>query len=251
MLLNYLIVLLCGQAIAQMYSRKDVLINESLRWSEAQSYCRQHYTDLSTYKSDWEQELLPEPAGPSQSWIGLHLVEESWQWIDGKKVTFKRWHLSEPNGNGNEKCAFIKNGFWFDVDCNRKMSFLCFNWTHKLILVREKKTWEDALIHCRSHHTDLASLPIRSQLLQAMQLSSEAQTPNVWTSLRFLAGDWLWVDMNPMEGGKYEGKELPQCPSQPLHCGVLSWETKTVTNKDCLEKLNFICYEKIGNREVQ
>ncbi|CAG12483.1 unnamed protein product [Tetraodon nigroviridis] len=68
--------------------------------------------------------------------------------------------------------------------------------------------------------------------------SGLACTEKVWTGLRFLAGDWLWVNKATL---RYS--ELPPCPQQGQQCGALAKkDTGSVEGTDCLLKLNFLCY---------
>uniref|UniRef100_A0A8C8GQH3 C-type lectin domain-containing protein n=1 Tax=Oncorhynchus tshawytscha TaxID=74940 RepID=A0A8C8GQH3_ONCTS len=119
------------------------------------------------------------------------------------------------------------------------LHFICL----KLIVVRESKTWEEALEYCREQHTDLTSLVSEKELLLAQRESREAQTTtaHLWTGLRYLANRWLWVNGNPLEYEAWPQGGQHQCPAWNLHCGAMAtegaWETR-----DCQENLNFICY---------
>lgn len=249
--LYVLLGVLCALAVDRpLYEKGHFFIKEKMNWSAAQQYCRKHYTDLSIHANKWEyDELLKQDKRNRTSWIGLHFVDHSWKWTDGENISFEKWADSQPDVDG--KCAYIYKEEWFAEQCEAKHNFICFKWMRKLILVRENKTWEDALIHCRSHHTDLASLQNTLKLQIGKNISSEAQTPHVWTSLRFLAGEWLWVDHNPEVKRNYK-INLPQCPIQPLLCGAFNRTVPTsdffpftFTNRDCHEKLNYICYKKL------
>lgn len=245
---------LCALATDQhLYNKVHFFIDKMMTWSEAQQYCREHYTDLSVHAYQWQYNKLPQQAwGSHSSWIGLHFVNHNWTWTDGEEMSFEKWNNSQPDGDGYKKCAYIHKAKWFAEQCETQHNFICFKWTRKLILVRENKTWGDALIHCRSHHTDLASLQNTLKLKMAKNISSEARTPHVWTSLRFLAGEWLWVNRKPEAQGSYQVDLLPQCPIQPFLCGAFNWTVQTseflpstITNRDCHEKLNYICYSEL------
>ncbi|XP_034544276.1 secretory phospholipase A2 receptor-like [Notolabrus celidotus] len=109
-------------------------------------------------------------------------------------------------------------------------------------LGRRSKTWEEALEHCRETHTDLTSLHSETgtkHVLRRMKHNNIAEP--VWIGLHFLGDRWLWVDGDPLvyEAWPKGGDQDHQCPIRK-RCGALTkegvWE-----NRDCQEKLNFIC----------
>ncbi|XP_051993064.1 snaclec rhodocetin subunit delta-like [Xyrauchen texanus] len=101
-----------------------------------------------------------------------------------------------------------------------------------------KKTWEEALEYCRAHHINLASMASHGIELQLTKNEkAESQTDSVWTGLRFLAGEWLWVNRKPL-GNQVA---LPECPTEPFRCGARNSKTDTWENRNCDEKLNFLC----------
>ncbi|XP_059208081.1 uncharacterized protein LOC131986958 [Centropristis striata] len=106
-----------------------VFINDSMTWTEAQSYCREHHTDLASVRDLTEnqkvQELIP---AWKAVWIGL--FRDSWKWSDGSNSSFSHWQPGEPNNNGGaEACAAVVFGFsgrWVDVPCGRMYPFICY-----------------------------------------------------------------------------------------------------------------------------
>ncbi|XP_030018745.1 L-selectin-like [Sphaeramia orbicularis] len=60
-------------------------VHELKTWTEAQSYCRRHYTDLATIENSFKMDqLINAVSGESVSevWIGL-FSEVDWRWSDG------------------------------------------------------------------------------------------------------------------------------------------------------------------------
>ncbi|XP_073720515.1 putative C-type lectin domain family 20 member A [Misgurnus anguillicaudatus] len=217
--------------------RNHFFINEAKTWSDAQKYCRDNYDDLSSVGS---QEEYTKINTTLYSWIGLKkTTTNTWQWSDGSDSIFYMWANGQPSNSGNDNlCAVVRNGELYDFHCSLSYPFFCYKWEPELILVREKMSWEDAFEHCRTHYTDLASLPTYSHLIQVNQSISNTETPSVWTGLRFLAGSWFWLT------GEDLGNlvDLPACPLNYSYCGSLHLETQRWENRGCMEKLNFVCY---------
>ncbi|XP_049905367.1 dromaiocalcin-1-like [Epinephelus moara] len=129
-------------------------------------------------------------------------------------------------------------------DCSARFPFVCLK--DNLVLVKENKTWEEALEHCRAlrsptyYHLryELVSVQPGQDHSYIITRIMEADTEEVWAGLRFLAGHWLWVNSVSMSYS-----DLPVCPSEGQHCGVLSKnDTGSMEIIDCAERRNFLCY---------
>lgn len=233
--------------------RRYVHVSLQMTWSEAQRYCREHHTDLVTFTDKNEFDVLPSLCSYSAiCWIGLHRDENDpdvWNWSDGEESSFKYWndYMNQPdNYLGNQNCAAMGKTFWHDLQCDRQNAFLCYE--DDLILVKENKTWEEALEHCRTRGTDpnsknayfnhLYDLPhmnFAGDNLDARKVIRGSQTQEVWIGLRFLAGNWLWVNGTPLQ------KQLPACPAPSVYCGTMSKTGELLPLRDCLERRNFFC----------
>nr|XP_055033519.1 putative C-type lectin domain family 20 member A [Misgurnus anguillicaudatus] len=218
--------------------RQYVNISNAMTWREAQSYCRVYYVDMFSVDRQEEITALAVSGSYSDSWVGLQLISPKiWQWSDGGDKSFLKWAGGEPNERVTDVCAVVKNGELFDRKCTDSNPFLCYKWDTELIVVKENKSWEDALQYCRTHHTDLASMPTDLNLMQAKQTT--ADTSSVWTGLRFLAGSWFWLSGESL--GYLSGK-LPACPAKNIYCGSLNLKNQSWESRDCMEELNFVCY---------
>ncbi len=225
--------------------RKHIFINNAKTWSDARKFCRENYADLSTIDSHEElTRFKSDPndpiAGSTHSWVGLSKLsaQDPWVWSDGSKDILMPWKTDQPNDPNTDFCCKSSGGELYDYVCNTKLPFFCYEWVPELILVTEKKSWEEALEHCESQHSGLACLPTSLHLFQADNKTEDMQTDGMWTGLRFLAGSWFWVN------GESLGNlvQLPACPASPLYCGSRNLAAKRWESRDCAEKLNFVCY---------
>ncbi|XP_019219920.1 uncharacterized protein LOC102080102 isoform X3 [Oreochromis niloticus] len=63
-------------------------------------------------------------------------------------------------------------------------------------LIKENKTWEDALYHCREEHMDLVSILDKETQGWVELEAQKADTPFVWLGLQYICGFgfWIWVN---------------------------------------------------------
>lgn len=95
-----------------------------MTWAEAQSYCREKFTDLATVNNqDDNNMLLSVLQGPTKcAWIGLHDKMKTWKWALGNanfNYTFSYWNTNNPkNVNFKQTCTVMNEyGHWFDSNC--------------------------------------------------------------------------------------------------------------------------------------
>lgn len=220
-------------------------------WPAAQEYCREHHTDLATFRNKSEFGALQSPCTfQTQCWIGLQRDDNDpdvWNWSDGDESSFTNWNRksNQPDNQlGNENCVAMGMALWYDFQCDRQNAFLCYE--DGPILVKENKTWEEALEHCRtldvdpdssgtyfSHLYDLAHMHFEGN--DGKNMIRHAETQEVWIGLRFLAGNWLWVNGIPLQ------EQLPVCPAPRMHCGTMTKTGEFLRLRDCLERRNFFC----------
>uniref|UniRef100_A0A3B3ULL5 C-type lectin domain-containing protein n=1 Tax=Poecilia latipinna TaxID=48699 RepID=A0A3B3ULL5_9TELE len=95
-------------------------------WTEAQSFCRQHYTDLASARHLADNEAV-QGLVQRAAWMGLY--RDSWKWADGGNSSFRNWNRDEPSNNGKEECAaanFGNAGKWEGWSCSKKKAFVCY-----------------------------------------------------------------------------------------------------------------------------
>ncbi|KAK1890265.1 FRAS1-related extracellular matrix protein 1 [Dissostichus eleginoides] len=67
--------------------------------------------------------------------------------------------------------------------------------TDKVILIKENKTWEEALTYCRENHRDLVSITDSHQQRWVQKRAKMADTEFVWLGMRYTCtlDLWFWV----------------------------------------------------------
>ncbi|KAM9751476.1 asialoglycoprotein receptor 2-like [Menidia menidia] len=99
-----------------------------LNWTEAQSYCREHYTDLPIITNQSENTRVHQARNHHlQDWIGL--FRDAWKWEDGSNSTFRNWKFGYPkNFTGDCAVTWIADGGkWQNRKCDTKLPFICYS----------------------------------------------------------------------------------------------------------------------------
>ncbi|XP_031160373.1 L-selectin-like [Sander lucioperca] len=126
------ILFLFQRTTAQLISQQYHLINVSLTWYDAQSFCRVKYTDLATVNNMDDKNKLVNTLGSNVTycWIGLQKGKtHRWMWSDGRGTAqFTPWAVGEPdNAGGNEWCGeMFQNGRWNDAQCGGDSVYVCY-----------------------------------------------------------------------------------------------------------------------------
>lgn len=201
---------------------KYVCIEEEETWYNAQRYCWLFHTDLAPVSNTQDMKQLQHLAGRDRDvWIGLKrnfTDKEKWTWSGGGEVSTFFWAKGQPNNRQAENYGLLFNNTWYDATSDFHLPFLCYS----AVVVRERKTWEEALEYCREHHHDLASVASETEMMLIQkELQKNDTAGRVWIGLRFFSGHWLWVDRQPVsyEAWGQEGK--PECPEVKMACAAL------------------------------
>uniref|UniRef100_A0A668UZ17 C-type lectin domain-containing protein n=1 Tax=Oreochromis aureus TaxID=47969 RepID=A0A668UZ17_OREAU len=174
------------------------LIKEKKNWTQAQNYCRSNYTDLASGLDQVDgEEMEALFVGSVMSvWIGL--FRDSWRWSDGSNFSFRYWDMQLFNDKqSNKTCAMTllnRSGKWSSDECDKGKPFFCYD--EKLILMKENKTWEEALDYCRAFHMSLVSITNPYQQRWVEERAKNASSPFVWLGLRYSCtlDLWFWIN---------------------------------------------------------
>ncbi|KAM7377117.1 hypothetical protein PAMA_013751 [Pampus argenteus] len=102
-----------------------------------------------------------------------NLPNNSPGWIGLRKLQNNKWHWSLPGVEFNES---------------------------KVILIKENKTWEEALYYCRKHHNDLVSITNLDEQRWVQETAKNASSPYIWLGLRYTCTleFWFWQSQQPI-----------------------------------------------------
>lgn len=214
--------------------REFFFIDTELTWHKAQEYCRHKHSDLLTVYDMEDLRILEDSKIPKKdAWIGLErgsVDGNSWKWSQpgvNKKTLWAKGQPDDREGR-TENCAMITDNGLNDFECENKLTFLCYNDTTKKVeLVTDKKNWWDALKHCRTLHTDLAS--------ETDQLNRKDKEYH-WTG--YFRDGWRWSDGSDSSFRNWQSNDdnKKNCTSFRVNSG--EWKPQR-----CTEKKPFICYE--------
>ncbi|KAJ7997561.1 hypothetical protein DPEC_G00230280 [Dallia pectoralis] len=118
------------------------LVNMNKNWTEAQSFCRETYTDLATITDPEEYnsvtcQINSTLGSSGRAWIGL---KYNWRWSLENNET-EGISSGWPGGY-----PWVQNVYMTGRQ----------NATQAFVLVKEYKTWNQAQSYCRDYYTDLA-----------------------------------------------------------------------------------------------
>ncbi|KAI2663115.1 Aggrecan core protein [Labeo rohita] len=118
-------------------------VPEKVNWTTAQTYCRQHYTDLATIDNQQDNDNVLNTAGYSNSWIGLYRTSGDTPliWSDGSNLTYSDWGAGQPSNNNNAQwCVSIYSQRWNDKECYYIFPFVCYLERKKMTVRVELKS---------------------------------------------------------------------------------------------------------------
>nr|XP_055057221.1 macrophage mannose receptor 1-like [Misgurnus anguillicaudatus] len=165
-----------------------------MTWTDAQSYCRERFTDLATVDSMDDVNTMVKTVNDGYRgsvWIGLQNTKQSrWVWSNGEdNISYSPWAKGEPNEGAD--CVLFLNNTWNDCSYKVKLHFICYNITSGYIRIRVLKNWTDAQSYCRQYHTDLATIH-NSEEQNKLYTAVGDNWSWVWIGL--FRDSWQWSD---------------------------------------------------------
>ncbi|KTF93613.1 hypothetical protein cypCar_00006299 [Cyprinus carpio] len=110
-------------------SAEYIRVQKWKNWTDAQSYCRQHHTDLATIHNSEEWNLIKSVI-PSNSWVWFGLFLDSWEWSDKWSRFFRHWAAGQPSqSSGSGDCVGMStadSGKWAQYSCDLQQPFICY-----------------------------------------------------------------------------------------------------------------------------
>ncbi|KTF80677.1 hypothetical protein cypCar_00031652 [Cyprinus carpio] len=101
-----------------------MITKTAVTWRDAQSYCRQHHTDLASIKPEQQNLIRHE----SSLWIGLFL--DSWEWSNQWSHFFRHWAAGQPSlSSGSSNCTGMSlsdSGKYAPYSCDVRQPFICY-----------------------------------------------------------------------------------------------------------------------------
>ncbi|XP_036452769.1 macrophage mannose receptor 1-like [Colossoma macropomum] len=250
-------------------TRQFHVVNEYKNWTDALKYCRENFTDLVTIETQEEMDAVIAflNGKTGHFWIGLRQKENAdntcyqgaaagppsggvnrcWMWSDGGNFSYSNWKVGEPNDGGTENCGELWSEDvykWNDASCSTLKPSVCYE-EIPLILIKEQKTWREALRYCRENHVDLVSVHTEEIQHWVETAVYYASTANVWMGLRHTCAQnvWFWVSGSTMCYQNWalgNGTGVEDCSGGERTGAVQSGSKKWVSLPED-QRLNFIC----------
>ncbi|KAK2900229.1 hypothetical protein Q8A73_013358 [Channa argus] len=251
---------LSGWSLSTCLLDKYHYVPDLKTWTEAQSYCRQTYTDLATIKNTEEMNQLIDTVSSagynSQVWIGLY-NQINWTWSDGytgSGADFRNWETSdnEPDFvSADQFCANIgDHGGWWDDNCFTKYPLICYRGaagTSDFVLVSIQMDWFSGRNYCRQNFKDLATVTSNPQNIKIQNLVPSGKW--AWIGLsrdhHFNWSDQSISSFSNLDGGEHRIYFLN------VVCGVADLQRSGKWKfLPCDTRKPFVCYAKPIKRQV-
>uniref|UniRef100_A0A3B3I8V2 C-type lectin domain-containing protein n=1 Tax=Oryzias latipes TaxID=8090 RepID=A0A3B3I8V2_ORYLA len=240
-------------AVSSRPARRYHVIYDPKNWTEAQSYCREKFTDLATVDNMDDVNILMNMGLPTTlvPWIGLYYDGGTWQWSMTDKDFFKQdganyryWYPGEPiSGWNNVQCVYMyANGLWNDAPCDWLIKPMCSDVRGSnvtFVHINTLMTWPVAQSYCREHYTDLASVRNSAENRKIMDLKPAGE--DVWIGLAKTS--WTWSNGSTTTF-QYWSETEPN--DQTAACVLVFFgNSGKWADARCEQLRPFICYEEV------
>ncbi|XP_073725187.1 C-type mannose receptor 2-like [Misgurnus anguillicaudatus] len=232
------LIALCSLSECMQHRYHYIDMNKT--WTEAQSYCREHYTDLATVNNMNDMKQLMRNVNKSlNAWIGLkNKGVYEWKWSMGDPVNYTNWKTnSDRYGDGS--CVFMRNGTWSYKKWDQMSTFICYNGDKGYSYENTVKTWNESQRFCRENHTDLASVRNQNENEQIQKIINDSEK-SVWIGL--FNDSWEWSDKSDSTFRHWKSGE----PSGEVHpaCAEVKMKDQGQWNDArCNYSETFVCHE--------
>uniref|UniRef100_A0A3B4B3N3 C-type lectin domain-containing protein n=1 Tax=Periophthalmus magnuspinnatus TaxID=409849 RepID=A0A3B4B3N3_9GOBI len=126
--------------------------------------------------------------------------------------------------------------------CTHSWISQLFFYIDDMVLITEKKTWEEALVFCRKNYSDLAMMTDKEQQTMVQNKVKIAETEFVWVGLLYACffEEWIWVNGHWVSSDN----ENWQIRKESHGCGVSGAMQKNQmkwVKRPLGEQYNFVC----------
>ncbi|XP_017574019.1 macrophage mannose receptor 1-like [Pygocentrus nattereri] len=166
--------------------RQYVGLTTEKTWKEAQTLCRNKYTDLVSIHSLEEHKKvadLMKNYSVEYMWIGL--FSDSWKWSDLNNSSFRYWADSKPGQTDNcVSMALNDFGRWYNEQCSQQHNFVCYR------DLKQRRQIGRVTVSSNSN-VNLNDAAVRSTILRQIE-----QKLNMGPSVKL---SWRWKDSKVFE----------------------------------------------------
>ncbi|CAM4736163.1 unnamed protein product [Leuciscus chuanchicus] len=239
-------------------SASYVFVSQYKNWTEAQSYCREHHTDLVSIRNETEnyrvQSLVPYDY--YSVWIGLYRTR---YWSDQSNSSFNNWRTGQPDSTGScTVVSFSNSGKWTDEFCFSRYPFICYSVSsltssHQYHFVSVNKTWTEAQRYCRQNYTDLATIDNMEEMIRLINTVNGSYNGSAWIGLYddVLGNSWRWSleDNDLYQEGERDFRNWYHEPDNRRGnelCVYMDYNGKWF-DQSCDNSNKFVCYDGRAN----
>ncbi|XP_023932410.1 macrophage mannose receptor 1-like [Lingula anatina] len=260
-----------------------LLVSEETTWMDARTQCRLKGGDLASVMNERDQAFLTTQSKANASltnriyWLGLNDLKRpmTFEWTDGREVTYTNWNKGEPNNNVGvkEDCVTMNadlKGAWNDDSCDSFHMYICQT-SLKVVPVSSSvtmlplyptgcpsgttaalgsscysfvsmgATWADAERYCQRGGGHLAAL--KNFLVQAYFLTKLKQQPSdsYWIGLSNPTGIYRWSENS---SAWYTNWDSSHSGNGVNRCVTIDKPSAKWKDRDCGTSRTFICEYK-------